>query len=205
MDSLIWSSLHWILSSVECKSTRRSTEGSCRDSESRWPRMESEVIRGVLPSVELMIAGLARAWAPTTIGYSAQGFGKFGYYEIFKNIYGSMLSEVSRNFWFLLKICSGERVHVSFVGLSARGFFCRVLRRLLPRAVRSRQSSNADVFDSSENNERMHANDLQTRGNVRILQGILFFLGKHRKLGISGSSSIVDSSDSLHNCEVRVF
>ena len=26
-------------------------------------------------------------WAPTLIGYSAQGLGKFGFYEIFKDVY----------------------------------------------------------------------------------------------------------------------
>lgn len=26
-------------------------------------------------------------WAPTLVGYSAQGLGKFGFYEIFKDVY----------------------------------------------------------------------------------------------------------------------
>ncbi|PIC26160.1 hypothetical protein B9Z55_018823 [Caenorhabditis nigoni] len=63
-------------------------------------RMQVDPVKysGVLQGFRVAVAddgvrGLARAWAPTTIGYSAQGFGKFGYYEIFKNVYGSMLSE----------------------------------------------------------------------------------------------------------------
>jgi solute carrier family 25 phosphate transporter 3 len=32
-------------------------------------------------------------WAPTAIGYSAQGICKFGFYEVFKNIYSGFLGE----------------------------------------------------------------------------------------------------------------
>merc|ERR1712142_885957 len=32
-------------------------------------------------------------WAPTAIGYTAQGICKFGFYEVFKNIYGGMMGE----------------------------------------------------------------------------------------------------------------
>lgn len=32
-------------------------------------------------------------WAPTLLGYSLQGFGKFGFYEIFKDLYASPFSE----------------------------------------------------------------------------------------------------------------
>ena len=38
--------------------------------------------------------GLAKGWAPTFIGYSFQGLGKFGFYEIFKVLYSNMLGEV---------------------------------------------------------------------------------------------------------------
>ncbi|KAH9421627.1 hypothetical protein DERP_009030 [Dermatophagoides pteronyssinus] len=37
--------------------------------------------------------GLVRGWAPTCIGYSLQGLGKFGFYEIFKIFYGNLLGE----------------------------------------------------------------------------------------------------------------
>ena len=36
---------------------------------------------------------LARGWAPTFIGYSMQGTCKFGFYEIFKNLYGNAMGE----------------------------------------------------------------------------------------------------------------
>jgi len=37
--------------------------------------------------------GLTLGWAPTAIGYSLQGLGKFGFYELFKNIYSGILGE----------------------------------------------------------------------------------------------------------------
>merc|ERR1712203_481961 len=37
--------------------------------------------------------GLVLGWAPTAIGYSMQGLCKFGFYEVFKNIYSGMLGE----------------------------------------------------------------------------------------------------------------
>ncbi|CAD5112384.1 DgyrCDS1605 [Dimorphilus gyrociliatus] len=37
--------------------------------------------------------GLAKGWGPTFVGYSIQGLGKFGFYELFKNVYSNMLGE----------------------------------------------------------------------------------------------------------------
>eukprot|EP01090_Pellita_catalonica_P009820 TRINITY_DN2099_c0_g1_i1.p1 TRINITY_DN2099_c0_g1~~TRINITY_DN2099_c0_g1_i1.p1 ORF type:complete len:333 (+),score=65.12 TRINITY_DN2099_c0_g1_i1:1156-2154(+) len=37
------------------------------------------------------ILGLTRGWAPTFIGYSLQGLGKFGLYEVFKYVYGNAI------------------------------------------------------------------------------------------------------------------
>jgi len=39
------------------------------------------------------IKALGRGWAPTLIGYSMQGTCKFGFYEIFKNLYGNAMGE----------------------------------------------------------------------------------------------------------------
>lgn len=39
--------------------------------------------------------GLTKGWFPTLIGYSIQGVGKFGFYELFKILYGNALGEVS--------------------------------------------------------------------------------------------------------------
>ena len=37
--------------------------------------------------------GLFLGWAPTAIGYSMQGLCKFGFYEVFKNVYAGMMGE----------------------------------------------------------------------------------------------------------------
>ncbi|XP_063686365.1 solute carrier family 25 member 3-like [Bolinopsis microptera] len=36
---------------------------------------------------------LTLGWAPTLVGYSMQGIGKFGFYEAFKNFYGGLMGE----------------------------------------------------------------------------------------------------------------
>ena len=41
------------------------------------------------------VRALAKGWAPTLFGYSAQGLGKFGLYEIFKIKYANLIGEVS--------------------------------------------------------------------------------------------------------------
>ncbi|XP_005995586.1 solute carrier family 25 member 3b isoform X2 [Latimeria chalumnae] len=43
--------------------------------------------------------GLAKGWAPTFIGYSMQGLCKFGFYEVFKVLYGNMLGEENAYLW----------------------------------------------------------------------------------------------------------
>jgi solute carrier family 25 phosphate transporter 3 len=37
--------------------------------------------------------GLGKGWAPTCIGYSLQGLGKFGFYEVFKIFYSGIIGE----------------------------------------------------------------------------------------------------------------
>jgi solute carrier family 25 phosphate transporter 3 len=37
--------------------------------------------------------GLTVGWVPTLIGYSLQGFGKFGFYEIFKDVYKKIVGD----------------------------------------------------------------------------------------------------------------
>lgn len=48
---------------------------------------------GRLTVAEEGMRGLAKGWAPTFIGYSMQGLCKFGFYEVFKNIYSNMLGD----------------------------------------------------------------------------------------------------------------
>ena len=34
-----------------------------------------------------------QGWFPTLVGYSMQGFGKFGFYEMFKDVYKGLLGD----------------------------------------------------------------------------------------------------------------
>ncbi|XP_015674924.1 phosphate carrier protein, mitochondrial isoform X1 [Protobothrops mucrosquamatus] len=45
------------------------------------------------------VRGLGKGWAPTFIGYSMQGLCKFGFYEVFKNLYGNLLGEENAYLW----------------------------------------------------------------------------------------------------------
>jgi len=58
------------------------------------------------------IKALARGWAPTLIGYSMQGTCKFGFYEIFKNLYANAMGEenayVYRTSLYLIASASAE-------------------------------------------------------------------------------------------------
>lgn len=40
------------------------------------------------------VKALVKGWAPTFFGYSMQGVGKFGFYEVFKILYAGILGEV---------------------------------------------------------------------------------------------------------------
>lgn len=54
------------------------------------------IVKGFKVSVaEGGIKELGKGWAPTLIGYSMQGLCKFGFYEVFKNVYGDLIGEVS--------------------------------------------------------------------------------------------------------------
>lgn len=53
---------------------------------------------GLLPGLRTLVAeegvrGVWKGWAPTLIGYSAQGFCKFGFYEFFKDFYSNLAGE----------------------------------------------------------------------------------------------------------------
>jgi solute carrier family 25 (mitochondrial phosphate transporter), member 3 len=38
------------------------------------------------------LRGVFFGWTPTFVGYSLQGAGKYGFYEVFKNLYGDKLA-----------------------------------------------------------------------------------------------------------------
>jgi len=58
------------------------------------------------------MAALTLGWAPTLLGYSMQGVGKFGFYEAFKNLYSGILGEENtylyRTYMYLAASASAE-------------------------------------------------------------------------------------------------
>lgn len=58
------------------------------------------------------LVGLSKGWAPTLIGYSFQGLGKFGFYEIFKLFYSGLLGDQNaysyRTILYLVSSASAE-------------------------------------------------------------------------------------------------
>jgi solute carrier family 25 phosphate transporter 3 len=61
------------------------------------PEKYGNIINGFRVTIaEEGFRALSKGWAPTFIGYSMQGVGKFGFYEVFKILYGGMMGEVSQ-------------------------------------------------------------------------------------------------------------
>lgn len=64
------------------------------------PAKYKSVVNGFRVSLaEEGIKGLAKGWAPTFFGYSAQGLCKFGLYEVFKVMYANALGEENAYLW----------------------------------------------------------------------------------------------------------
>lgn len=62
-------------------------------------QVNPEKYKGIATGFRVTVAeegakALVKGWAPTAVGYSLQGLGKFGFYEIFKNVYSQALGEV---------------------------------------------------------------------------------------------------------------
>ncbi|CAF1108456.1 unnamed protein product [Adineta ricciae] len=77
------------------------------------PQKYENLIRAFQVTIaEESIFSLTKGWAPTFIGYSLQGFGKFGFYEILKNFYSVILGEQNaylyRTLVYLLASASAE-------------------------------------------------------------------------------------------------
>ena len=59
------------------------------------PAKYGSIVKGFRVTIaENGYRGLGLGWAPTFIGYSMQGLCKFGFYEVFKNLYSGLLGEV---------------------------------------------------------------------------------------------------------------
>ncbi|CAK4887949.1 unnamed protein product [Aphanomyces euteiches] len=102
------------------------------------PGKYSGLVQGLkLVAAEEGTSALFKGWAPTAIGYSAQGFCKFGFYEIFKDFYSNLAGEeasyeyrgaiylagsASAEFFADIALCPMEMVKVK-VQTSAAGTF----------------------------------------------------------------------------------
>ena len=103
-------------SSVEDRWIQRSTRRTCR----RGGRLAPKKVRASpyttnldqIPCADSSagIRGIFFGWAPTFVGYSFQGAGKYGFYEIFKYLYGE-------------KLAPGLPVTVNFLAASASAEF----------------------------------------------------------------------------------
>jgi len=64
------------------------------------PQKYTGIISGFRTTIrEEGIRGLAKGWAPTAVGYSMQGLGKFGLYEMFKIKYAEVLGDELSYTW----------------------------------------------------------------------------------------------------------
>merc|ERR1712149_77767 len=96
---------------------------------------------------EESVRALGKGWAPTAIGYSMQGLCKFGFYEVFKNLYGNMIGEenaflyrtslylaasASAEFFADIALCPMEAVKVR-IQTSPVGTFPTTLRAGAPK------------------------------------------------------------------------
>jgi len=67
-------------------------------------QVNPEKYKGIVSGFRTTVAeegfrALAKGWAPTFIGYSMQGLGKFGFYEIFKVMYADLIGEEMAYQW----------------------------------------------------------------------------------------------------------
>ncbi|KAF8363911.1 hypothetical protein PRIPAC_90834 [Pristionchus pacificus] len=61
-------------------------------------QVNPEKYRGIVSGFRVTVAeegfrALAKGWAPTFVGYSLQGLGKYGLYEVFKHVYADAIGE----------------------------------------------------------------------------------------------------------------
>lgn len=92
--------------------------------------------------------GLVKGWAPTFIGYSMQGLCKFGFYEVFKVLYGGFLNEeqayLYRTGLYLISSASAEfladialsPMEAAKVKIQTQPGFANTLREAIPKMMK---------------------------------------------------------------------
>lgn len=76
-------------------------------------QVNPEKYKGIIGGFRTTLAedgarGLAKGWAPTAIGYSMQGLGKFGLYEVFKIFYADLIGEELAFQWRTTLYCAAS-------------------------------------------------------------------------------------------------
>jgi solute carrier family 25 phosphate transporter 3 len=94
------------------------------------------------------MAALTLGWAPTLMGYSVQGLGKFGFYEVFKIAYGNLIGEENaflyRTSLYLVSSASAEffadiglaPFEAIKVGIQTKTGFPKTFRAALPAVMK---------------------------------------------------------------------
>ncbi|XP_036326417.1 phosphate carrier protein, mitochondrial-like [Rhagoletis pomonella] len=113
------------------------------------PKKYKNLINGFkLTVAEEGARGLAKGWAPTFIGYSAQGLCKFGLYEVFKVYYANLLGEENaylyRTWLYLAASASAEffadialsPMEAAKVKIQTTPGFANTLRQALPKMIK---------------------------------------------------------------------
>jgi len=92
--------------------------------------------------------GLAKGWAPTFFGYSAQGLCKFGFYEVFKVLYGDLIGDEAaflyRTWLYLAASASAEFIadialspmEAAKVRIQTSAGYANTLRECLPKMMK---------------------------------------------------------------------
>merc|ERR1711879_364558 len=99
-------------------------------------------------------------WAPTAIGYSAQGLCKFGFYEVFKNIYSGILGEENSYLY---------RTSLYLAASASAEFFADIALSPMESVKVRIQTSPAGTFPTTPQEEAGRATELRNRcrGNIR--------------------------------------
>lgn len=113
------------------------------------PGKYKNVVNGFKVSIrEEGTRGLAKGWAPTFFGYSAQGMCKFGLYEVFKVYYAGMISDETaytyRTMLYLAASASAEffadialsPMEAAKVRIQTMPGFANTLREAMPKMIR---------------------------------------------------------------------
>merc|ERR1712050_707855 len=110
--------------------------------------------KGIVNGFKVTIAeggmkALTLGWAPTAMGYSVQGLGKFGFYELFKIVYGGLIGEENaylyRTSLYLVSSASAEffadiglaPFEAIKVGIQTKTGFPKTFREAVPVVMKS--------------------------------------------------------------------